>query len=316
MSAFTLHVGDALEQLRAMPADSVQCCVTSPPYYGLRDYGVKGQIGIETTRAEYVQRLVEVFAEVRRVLRGNGTCWVVLGDTYASGAWGGGRGANSTINGSNPTRAQAAQLKLKNRLDGLKPKDKLGIPWRAAFALQDEGWWLRSDIVWHKPNPMPESVRDRPTVAHEFVFLFSRSEEYFYNAEEAREASVSESPSGNGFARPERLSCDGRGSKNRWDDVGGSRNWRDVWTIPTQPSKLEHFAAFPEDLARRCIFAGSRHGDTVLDPFAGTGTTGVVALREGRRFVGIELNPAYAEMAETRARSVTPHLWLAAGGAR
>lgn len=314
MSTFDLRVGDALEQLRAMPADSVQCCVTSPPYYGLRDYGVEGQIGLETTRSEYLQRIVAVFGEVRRVLRPNGTAWINLGDTYASDAWGGGRGATSVINGGGQQRA--AQLKLKSRLDGLKPKDKLGIPWRVAFALQDDGWWLRSDIVWAKPNPMPESVRDRPTVSHEFVFLFSKSAEYCYNAEEAREASVSESPSGNGFDRPERLSCDGRGSKNRWDDVGGSRNWRDVWTIPTQPSKLKHFAAFPEDLARRCILAGSRCGDTVLDPFAGTGTTGVVAMREGRRFVGVELNPAYAEMAEARARSVTPHLWLAAGGAR
>lgn len=290
-TSFVLHVGDALEQLRALPAESVQVCVTSPPYWGLRDYGVEGQIGLEPTRAEYVQRLVEVFGEVRRVLRHDGTAWVNLGDTYASDTWGGGRGVNSTINGGGQQNAaRAAQLKLKNRLDGAKPKDKLGVPWRVALALQDDGWWLRSDIVWAKPNPMPESVRDRPTASHEFIFLLAKSEQYFYSHD----------------ARDRRLN----------DGIVEYRNWRDVWTIPTQPSQLEHFAAFPEELARRCIFAGSRHGDTVLDPFAGTGTTGVVALREGRRFVGVELNPEYAAMAEARARSITPHLWLAAGGAR
>jgi site-specific DNA-methyltransferase (cytosine-N4-specific) len=291
-AAFVLHVGDALEQLRALPSDSVQVCVTSPPYWGLRDYGVEGQIGLEPTRAEYVHRLVEVFREVRRVLRPDGTAWVVLGDTYASDAWGGGRGATSTINGGGQQRAaRAAQLQLKSRLDGLKPKDKLGIPWRVAFALQDDGWWLRSDVVWAKPNPMPESVLDRPTVSHEFVFLFAKSEEYFYDFDATRDRRIN-------------------------DGIVEYRSARDVWTIPTQPSSLDHYAAFPEEIARRCVLAGSRCGDTVLDPFAGSGTTGVVALREGRRFVGVELNPAYAEMAETRARGVTPHLWLAAGGAR
>lgn len=179
-NSFILHVGDALDRLRALPADSVQTVVTSPPYYGLRDYGVDGQIGLEPTRAEYLQRLVAVFGEIRRVLRPDGTAWVNLGDTYASDAWGGGRGANSTINGGGQQRAaRSAQLKLKSRLDGLKPKDKLGIPWRVAFALQEDGWWLRSDVVWAKPNPMPESVMDRPTVAHEFVFLLSKAERYF-----------------------------------------------------------------------------------------------------------------------------------------
>lgn len=250
-SGWMLLVGDALAQLRTLPAGSVQTCVTSPPYWALRDYGVEGQIGLEPL-PEYIQRLVAVFGEVRRVLRSDGTCWINLGDT----------------------------------------KDKHGIPWRVAFALQDDGWWLRSDIIWAKPNPIPESVCDRPTVSHEFIFLLSKSERYFYNTDEARERCVVEAP--------------------RWKEDGvGFRNWRDVWTIPSQPSSLEHFAAFPEELARRCIVAGSRLGDTVLDPFAGTGTTGVVALREGRRFVGIELNPAYVEIAERRSRTVTQSLWLA-----
>jgi site-specific DNA-methyltransferase (adenine-specific) len=315
--AFNLHIGDALERLRALPADSAQTCVTSPPYYGLRDYGVEGQIGLEPTRAEYVQRLVEVFGEVRRVLRPDGTAWINLGDTYASDAWGCSRRANSTINGGFQQRsARAAQLKLKSRLDGLKPKDKLGIPWRVAFALQEDGWWLRSDVVWAKPNPMPESVRDRPTVSHEFVFLISKSERYFYNTEEARERCVAGAAHSRGsginpkaaakaFTARLRNGRQNASFSSAVKDVVEFRNWRDVWTIQTQPSSLEHFAAFPESLAQRCIVAGSRPGDTVLDPFAGTGTTGVVALREGRRFVGVELNPAYAEMAERRARNVT-----------
>jgi len=355
VSTFVLHVGDALEQLRALPSDSVQTCVTSPPYWGLRDYGVEGQIGLEPTRSEFIARLVEVFAEVRRVLRGDGTAWVNLGDTYASDSWGGGVGENSPINGSNPTRARAAQQKLKNRLGEAKPKDKHGIPWRVAFALQDDGWWLRADIIFAKTNPMPESVRDRPTVSHEFVFLLSKAERYLYNTEEARERCVVGAAHSRGAGvnpkaaalaftarrtsaveseAAERLQKGksaasarmgrepGRRQKQNASfsaavtDLVELRNWRDVWTIPTQPSSLDHFAAFPEELARRCIVAGSRVGDTVLDPFAGTGTTGVVAMKEGRRFVGIELNPRYAEMAEARSRTVTPSLFLAARGAR
>lgn len=314
MSPFRLLVGDALEQLRTLPDESVQTCVTSPPYWGLRDYGVEGQIGLEATPREFLERLVEVFREVRRVLKPDGTAWVNMGDTYASAGLGGGVGTSSTVSGSSQSAAREARAKLKNRVVGVKAKDKLGIPWRVAFALQDDGWWLRSDIVWHKPNPMPESVRDRPTAAHEFVFLLTKGKRYFYNAEEAREPAVSDHPSGNGFDRQHRLTH-AKGSASQWDGVGGLRNWRDVWTIPAQPSSLEHFAAFPEEIARRCIVAGSQTGDTVLDPFAGTGTTGIVALREGRRFVGCELNPAYAEMAEQRSREVTPSLFLAGGAA-
>lgn len=361
---FTLLVGDALEKLRTLPDDSVQTCVNSPPYWGLRDYGVEGQIGLEPTSAEYLSRMVAVFEEVRRVLRPDGTCWLNLGDTYASAGWGGGS-EYSTLNGSGAQFAsRAAREKLKSRIVGVKAKDKLGIPWRVAFALQDAGWWLRSDIIWHKPNPMPESVRDRPTVAHEFVFLLTKSEKYFYNVEEARERcvvgaahprrshkTIAAASAARAFTRRRRtgLAGDateysaeealGRAAKGKsaasgrmgrepgWrqkqndsfnaavNQVVEFRNWRDVWTIPTQPSSLEHFAAFPEELARRCIVAGSKHGDLVLDPFAGTCTTGAVALKEGRRFIGIELNPTYAAMGEQRSRGVTPSLFLAGGAA-
>lgn len=358
---FDLRVGDALERLRELPADSVQCCVTSPPYWGLRDYGVEGQIGLEPTPRAFLDRIVAVFQEVRRVLRPDGTLWVNMGDTYASSSWGGGVGESSTINGGAQLQSRAAQLKLKSRQAGAKPKDKHGIPWRVAFALQDDGWWLRSDVVWHKSNPMPEAVRDRPTVAHEFVFLLSKSERYFYNAEEARERCVvgaahprvSASKSGSSLAKqaaraftarrmyaPEERQGEyteeeaakrleegrsaaskrmGRGpgwrvkDNERFDSsvtaIVEFRNWRDVWTIPTQPSALEHYAAFPEELARRCIVAGTLPGQLVLDPFAGTCTTGVVALANGRRFVGIELNPAYAQMGNERSKTVTLSLF-------
>ncbi|MDP1824930.1 MAG: site-specific DNA-methyltransferase [Archangium sp.] len=318
-----------------------------------------GQLGLEPTPFEFIKKLVEIFREVRRVLRPDGTCWVNLGDTYASAGWGGGVGGMATINGSDQQASRAARSKLRNRVVGVKPKDKLGIPWRVAFALQDDGWWLRSDIIWWKSNPMPESVRDRPTVAHEFVFLLSRSEKYFYNDTDAREEcqpgaahprrsakTIAAASAARAFTRKrdtdhardqgvytakeaeERLeSGKGAASKRMGREPGWRgkvknnasfeeavalpvtmRNWRDVWKIPTQPSKLEHFAAFPEELARRCIVAGSRPGDTVLDPFAGTCTTGLVALKEGRRFVGVELNPEYALMGHKRC-AITPNLW-------
>ena len=361
--AFVLHVGDALARLRELPDESVQTCVTSPPYWGLRDYGVEGQLGLEDSSGEFVSKLVEVFAEVRRVLRPDGTCWVNLGDTYASAGLGG-VGSSSTINGENQVANSKARAMMKSRVGDAKPKDKHGIPWRVAFALQDDGWWFRSDVVWHKPNPMPEAVRDRPTVSHEFIFLLSKSERYFYNAEEARERCIvgaahprrsakttaaAAAAAARAFTRKRQADAEPRqgaypaeeaaarlvvgrsaaskrmGREEGWRakhnesfdeavvNVVEFRNWRDVWTIPTEPSTLEHYAAFPTELAKRCIIAGSRVGDVVLDPFAGTGTTGVVALEVGRRFVGIELNPKYAEMADRRSRQVTPSLFLAEG---
>ena len=366
MSRFVLLIGDARTKLRELGAASVQTCVTSPPYYGLRDFGVDGQIGLEESPKKFIRELVKVFREVRRVLRDDGTCWVNLGDTYAS-AGRGGVGTTSTINGEQQIAAVKARAMMRSRIVDAKPKDKHGIPWRVAFALQADGWYLRSDIVWHKANPMPEAVKDRPTVAHEFVFLLSKSERYFYNHEAAREPCVvgaahprvSMKPEGQPTSRPAgpnspeaaarafsrrrttspekrqveysaaeeaarpregRSAASARmGREPGWRgkmkanasfqasvvDLVETRNWRDVWSIPLQPSPLEHYAAFPEELARRCIIAGSKPGDLVLDPFAGTCTTGVVALREGRRFVGVELNAEYAQMGDERARGIT-----------
>ena len=269
--------GDAVERLRELPDGIAQTCITSPPYFGLRDYGVEGQIGLEETPQEYVERLVTVFREVRRVLRDDGTLWLNLGDSYASqgGAHG---GRNDNQRGVGARRVHAAgggDQAARTPPDGLKPKDLVGIPWRVAFALQADGWYLRSDIVWAKPNPMPESVRDRPTRAHEYVFLLSKNERYFYDHEAIKEPAVSNHPS-------------------------SKRNRRSVWHIPVRPFKGAHFAVFPEALVEPMVLAGSRPGDLVLDPFAGSGTTGVVARRHGRRFLGIELNPEYVELAEHR----------------
>lgn len=328
MTTFSLLVGDALERLRELPSDSVQTCVTSPPYWGLRDYGVEGQVGLEESPQAFVGRLVRIFREVRRVLRADGTAWVNMGDTYASSGWGGGVGGNSTINGQQTQQAsRAARSKLKERVvAGLKPKDLAGVPWRLALALQDDGWWLRQDIIWAKPNPMPESVSDRCTKSHEYIFLLAKSEMYFYDADAIRTPLAEKTFTAFGTSRRSKgndalgkVAADnwsGTIRKPRVDENGVpvGANARSVWTIATQPSPLEHFAAYPEELARRCIVAGSQHGDLVLDPFTGTGTTGVVALKEGRRFVGVELNPAYAAMAEERSRSVTPSLFIRSGG--
>lgn len=344
MNPFNVIEGDALERLRELPAESVQTIVTSPPYWGLRDYGIEGQIGLEENPRAFLVKLVAIFEAARRVLRGDGTLWVNMGDTYAA-AGKGGIGRSSTINGEQQTAAARARTKLGSRLADAKPKDKHGIPWRLAFALQDSGWFFRSDVVWHKSNPMPESVRDRPTVAHEFVFLFSKSERYFYNFEHARERCVvgaaharTSKAAARAFSRKRATKVEGKqgpleekrlenvrraassrmGREPGWrgkvkanasfnaalSELVEFRNWRDVWTIPSQPSSLEHFAAFPLELARRCVIAGSRAGDVVLDPFAGTGTTGIAAMNEGRKFIGIELNPTYAEMARERSRGV------------
>ncbi|MDB5413214.1 MAG: methyltransferase [Rubritepida sp.] len=301
-------VGDSLEVLRGLPAASVQCCVTSPPYFGLRDYGQAGQIGLEPTPDAYVARLVEVFAEVRRVLRPDGTCWLNLGDCYASA--GGPQVAQTKWNIEGASDGQSAGLTRRPPACA-KPKDLLGIPWMVAFALRADGWYLRSDIVWAKPNPMPESVKDRPTNAHEHVFLLTKSERYFYDRDAIREEAVSDHPSGNGFKRDARESYKdangARGSDAQWTGVGGYRNARNVWTITPQPFKGAHFATMPPALVERCIKAGSRPGDAVLDPFFGAGTTGLVARRLGRSCTGIELSPAYAEIARARlAADVVP----------
>lgn len=314
----TIFVGTCIDLLPPLPAGSVHTCVTSPPYWGLRDYGVPGQLGLEPTPEAYVSALVAVFREVRRVLRDDGTLWLVLGDSYA-GSWG--------CQGRKPTRGPRRPIHgpMLQQFEGygglgvrhrtatpvtehsiLKPKDLVGIPWRVAFALQADGWYLRSDVVWAKPNPMPESVRDRPTRSHEYVFLLSKSGRYHYDAAAVREPTVSRHGSGNGFRRMERLTYadpDGpRGSDRPWEPTP-QRNRRTVWTVPTQPFKGAHFATYPEPLALPCVLAGCPPGGTVLDPFFGAGTTGIAAGRHGRNCIGIELSQAYAEIARERLRT-------------
>lgn len=320
--------GDCIAGLRTLPDASVHCCVTSPPYWGLRDYGHDGQIGLEETPEAYVARMVEVFREVRRVLRDDGTLWLNLGDSYCSqggerkygssdGATGRGEAPGARLRSvggfgdgtwdwieSNPTDDWATDEWLnelkQRRAAFLKPKDLVGIPWRVAFALQADGWWLRQDIIWHKPNPMPESVRDRCTKAHEYVFLLTKSERYFYDAEAIKEPA----------AEPDRKRADRIGGNKYVEGVkhsdgstftgAATRNSRSVWTVTTKPYSGAHFAVMPTDLVEPCIKAGCPEGGTVLDPFAGSGTTLAVAAEMGRNAIGCELNPNYIELAERR----------------
>lgn len=304
----TLHCGDALTVLRSLPSQSVQCCVTSPPYFGLRDYGVDGQIGLEETPDEYVSKLVAVFREVRRVLKDDGTLWLNLGDSYAGGGGGNySKSSKQTSHGEHITN-------VRNRPDwltacDLKPKDLIGIPWRVAFALQADGWYLRSDIIWSKPNCMPESVKDRPTKSHEYVFLLTTADRYFYDldsiVEPAKMTSWSTKTRLDGCREQQgpkdsdEYMGNSRARVKQWSDPK-TRNSRSVWEIATKPFRDAHFATMPVDLAERCVKAGSKEGDTVLDPFAGAGTTGVAASRLGRSFVGIELNPDYCKIAQDR----------------
>jgi DNA modification methylase len=393
----TVLTGDAIEQLRTLPDECVQCCVTSPPYWGLRDYSVNGQLGLEKTPEEYVEKLVEVFREVRRVLRKDGTLWLNLGDSFASGGTGG-CSDSSTLNGGKgvgPTEKIKQGVQIQRRALGLKPKDLCGIPWRVAFALQADGWWLRSDIIWAKPNPMPESVTDRPTKSHEYLFLLTKSASYFYDAEAIKEPVESkweeshykyyrDSGTAVALTNPDRLDQGEAGGRfaagNRFS---AGRNKRSVWTVATAPYPEAHFATYPPDLIKPCIMAGTSakgccaksgapwervtqehdspirlvktngpvgdHGFmggnrrdiakqietlgwqptckccyklndwtqryaatpcTVLDPFAGSGTTGMVALELGRKAVLIELSPKYVELIEQRC-NVTMGLALA-----
>ena len=312
----TIHVGDALDVLRTLPDESVQTCITSPPYYGLRDYGCDGQIGLEKTIDKYVQRLVEVFREVRRVLRDDGTVWLNLGDSYAGGRTGRDDGDRDQRMKGRGDRYTSSLYDSKQRSvpSGLKPKDLCGIPWRVAFALQADGWYLRSDIIWHKPNPMPESVKDRCTKAHEYIFLLSKSARYYFDAEAILEpfaddrngASGAKSlPYSKGSGRNDTLS-DGRRPGLGVSPTRSGRNRRTVWTVSTRSYKGAHFAVYPPELIEPCVLAGSAEGDTVLDPFSGAGTTGVVALAKRRKYIGIELNPTYAEMAARRIRNEAP----------
>jgi DNA modification methylase len=370
----TILRGDCRELLATLDADSVQCVVTSPPYLGLRDYGVAGQIGLElvpdclgwATGVEcghcFVCELVGVFRSVRRVLKPDGVCWVNLGDSYAGSGRGGHSGdpSSSTLSGKQSQHsavkrqrcdvsghqrdhAAAGPTSRVVRRQGLKEKDLMGMPWRVALALQADGWYLRQDVIWHKPNAMPESIRDRCTKAHEYLFLLSRSASYYFDqdaiAEPLAAASVSRlaqdvktqagSERANGGTRSERpmkaVMKSGNvtrkprpGPDGTWNNQAGSvpwegstRNKRSVWTIPTQAFSEAHFATYPEALVHPCIAAGSRPGDLVLDPFMGAGTTAVVAERLGRRWVGCELNQEYADLALERIRTTPTGLGLA-----
>lgn len=348
--ATTVYCGDCRAVLDELPAESVQCVVTSPPYYGLRDYGTarweggdsecdhsyfKGgngsasskqvtsagtqkyqyagkcekcgarrtdsQLGLERTPDEYVAAMVDVFRRVRRVLRRDGVVFLNLGDSYAGGGVAGSSKAFAGKQGTN--RGSVGMVGKAIVPNGLKPKDLIGIPWRVAFALQADGWWLRSDIIWHKPNPMPESVTDRPTKAHEYLFLLTKDARYYYNADAIKEDAIhagkvvtlGEKSLSKGQANGAGIEPSGNGKADSVI-VASKRNRRSVWTVATQPYSGAHFATFPEALVEPCVLAGSRIGDVVLDPFHGSGTTGRVAVRHNRRYVGIELNAAYIDL--------------------
>lgn len=319
MTYTTILTGDCLDILRGLPDGMAQTCVTSPPYYGLRDYGHAGQIGLEETPDAYVARLVDVFREVRRVLRDDGTLWLNLGDSYAAqgGAHGGRDDNQRGVGAKRPHIEGAGDQEARRPAQGYKPKDLLGIPWMVAFALRADGWWLRQDIIWHKPNPMPESVTDRCTKAHEYVFLLSKSARYFYNAAAIQEKSTEQCGAAASFKRntkdhviPGQSVSQHRIERQDRTDTG-SRNARSVWPIATQPYSGAHFATMPPALAERCIKAGSKPDDMVLDPFGGAGTTGLVADRLGRNATLIELNPEYARLARQRITADAPLLMAA-----
>lgn len=336
MNKAEIFVGDVRTTLEAIPDKSVQCCVTSPPYWGLRDYGDDGQIGLEQTPDEYVSEMVAVFRQVHRILADDGVLWLNLGDTYA------GNNSRASNNGragyGNPRETVVSRIP-----EGLKPKDLIGIPWRVAFALQADGWWLRQDIIWHKPNPMPESVTDRCTKSHEYVFLLTKDNRYFFNHEAIKEPAVyagdnrgarTDSRRGTRMNSMSGVTKAMKNKRNVWKqnidihkmaqniyeyallngmgaspdiieqmianeiyDVNGMDS---VWTLSTKPFKGAHFAVMPESLVLPCVLAGSKPGDTVLDPFTGSGTVAVVALDNGRNFVGTEINSEYADIAYNR----------------
>ena len=351
-------LGDVRQKLKELPDSSVQSCITSPPYWGLRDYGtaswdggdpscdhlgkpmatkaninrncgtgndvknatarefykdicgkcgatrVDSQLGLEQTPDEYVAQMVAVFREVRRVLKDDGVLWLNLGDSYAMSSM---RGENSLFTSTTVVQTAAINgaVKLGKRSipNGLKPKDLVGIPWRVAFALQADGWWLRQDIIWHKPNPMPESVTDRCTKSHEYLFMLTKSAKYYFDNEAIKEDAKWSSDKRAGEGRltydGKRQGANGTGQES-FVSIVDKRNKRSVWTIPTKPFRGAHFAVMPEALVEPCILASSREGDTVLDPFLGSGTVGLVAQRHNRRWVGCELNPEYAKIAEAR----------------
>lgn len=330
-----IYQGNAIDVLKNFEDNSIDCCVTSPPYYALRDYGVDGQIGLEETPEKYIERITEVFMEVHRVLKPNGTLWLNIGDSYWGGGWRGSElneHSGEIQKGSKGTHCGEAMPSCKGNKGGYKPKDLIGIPWMLAFSLRNAGWYLRQDIIWHKPNPMPESVTDRCTKSHEYIFLLSKSQKYYFDHEAIQEPCIDQNRTNfqsgsrsNGINKDRNDNDLGERSKN-WkpktkncqydgqvpnsmhirremglsDAVYTVRNKRDVWSINVKPCKEAHFATYPEELVSTCILAGCPESGIVLDPFMGSGTTGIVANKLGRHFVGIELNPEYIEMAERR----------------
>lgn len=296
----TILNGDCRDVLRTLPDQSVHCVVTSPPYFGLRDYDVAGQMGLEATPAEFVAGMVGVFREVRRVMRDDATLWLNIGDTYQNA-----KGQSGGVDPKQPARRHLRSARPQDStLEGFKPKDLIGVPWRLAFALQEDGWYLRQDIIWSKPNPMPESVTDRCTKSHEYLFLLTKSRRYHFDAE-----AIAEPVAESSVARLAQNVDQQKGSarvpgktNGRMKAVGTAetRNKRSVWEIATQPFKEAHFAVFPPALVEPCILAGCPKGGTVLDPFGGAGTTGLVADRLHRNAVLIELNPGYAQIARDR----------------
>lgn len=332
MEVNKIYNENCLETLKRMPDDFLDACISSPPYFGLRDYGVEGQIGLESTPAEFVARLVEVYTEVRRLLKPDGTCWINLGDSYANdGKWGGATGGKHA-NGNH----SATGIGRGKTFTGLKPKDLIGIPWRVAFALQESGWWLRQDIIWSKPNPMPEPANDRCVKAHEYIFLLTKSARYYFDSYAiatkyqdktlttfgceskgygdgsggliksenwARDVSVRKPKDwSTDTTRDHSLKRNRNGVTGSLDDAAdsGKANKRSVWTVATQSFKEAHFATFPEKLIEPCILAGSRPGGIVYDPFMGSGTTALVSHKLGRKWIGSELNPEYVAIANKR----------------
>ena len=296
--------GDVIEKLKEIETGTVQCVVTSPPYWGLRNYQVDGQLGLEETPEEYVEKMVEVFRQIKRVLKHDGTVWLNLGDSYA-GPKGNNRGEGA---GGGQKRGELMGFgNIKTKVPhGLKTKDLIGIPWRVAFALQQDGWYLRQDIIWHKPNPMPESVQDRCTKSHEYIFLLTKSAKYKFNQllEDLRPSTYNDKRLINGNYTEQRRDRNYPGNAQQGSGMlkptDGQANKRSVWKINTKPYKEAHFAVFPPKLPELCIKAGSSEGDIVLDPFFGSGTTGWVAQRLGRKWIGIELNEEYIKIAEKR----------------
>jgi DNA modification methylase len=313
MSNFQILQGDCIEMMRTLTDNSVNCCVTSPPYFGLRDYGCDGQIGLEESPDAFIAKLVAVFQEVKRVLKDDGTLWVNIGDSYAAQRGGTSMPAETLARGTSGKGDEDAHRGHGGKSGhahrntskiGLKHKDLIGIPWMLAFALRADGWYLRQDIIWHKPNPMPESVTDRCTKAHEYIFLLTKSPRYYFDHEAMKEKSVSSGkPRQFGATKQEGTL---RNDVGRVFEDNGLRNKRSVWSVNVKPYKEAHFATYPPELITPCILAGCPEGGTVIDPFGGSGTTAQVALQNKRNAILCELNPDYVKIIEKRLASIDP----------